>query len=224
MASAKRRIFVIDDHPICATAVTHVVRSIDPAIEVEAFSSMRELSMIDDREGLSLILIDLRLPDVLGMQGVQAAVTMYPDTPVCVFTGQQDIGTIRQARAFAIAGYVPKTLPYDELREALVRLLAGDTALPFLHADDDDEDQVLSPAERRIMQALSLGLQNKQIAWELGISESTVKSHLAHIFAKLHVANRAQAIAVFGAMLEDDGAADRLPPARPIQGLSPDRH
>ncbi|MDE8654016.1 response regulator transcription factor [Novosphingobium album (ex Liu et al. 2023)] len=198
-----QRVIVVDDHPLCATAVAAVLSGIGGNITVEMRGSLKELDKVARGEDIALILLDLRLPDVSGMHGIEMVKASFPSVPLCVMSGQIDAGTVRQVLSQGVAGFIPKTLSYSEFSHALERLLAGGMAWPRMAESEDGEAGPLSPAERRIMHALSLGLQNKQIAFDLGLSESTVKSHLAHIFAKLKVTNRSQAILVFDRMIFD---------------------
>lgn len=156
------------------------------------------------RYDLSLILLDLKLPDVLGFSGLEAARRLFPHVPICLLSGQDDANTVRQSIARGAVGFISKALSFEELSQALKRLLDGDCVIPKGEGGGgSDGGHALSPAEQRIMQLLCLGLQNKQIAHELGLSESTVKSHLAHIYVKLRVTNRAQAILTFKRMTPD---------------------
>lgn len=192
-----RRILVVDDHPLCATAVNAAISALNVAAKVQTAASLRELATIAHGPDVALILLDLRLPDSTGLNGIATAKAAFPGVPICMLSGQADVGTMRQAIAQDIAGFLPKTLAFDALCKAISDLLAGKKVFPPLHGSAQDRGTVLSTAETRIMQLLSLGLQNKRIAFELGLAESTVKSHLARIFQKLQVTNRSQAILAY---------------------------
>jgi DNA-binding NarL/FixJ family response regulator len=210
MSEGTRRVIVVDDHPLCAAAVAAVLAHPRWKLSVEVCGSLRELDGIGPADDIALILLDLKLPDATGMSGLQAVKAAFPAIPVCVMTGQTDNGTKRQVLAQGAAGFIPKTFTFDELSGALGRLLSGETvdggASPALEEPRaEDGRALLSPAEQRIMQSLCLGLQNKQIAFDLGLSESTVKSHLARIFVKLQVTNRSQAIMAYERMVGRPG-------------------
>ncbi len=199
-------VLVIDDHPLYAAAVSAALARFDPAPAVVTCSSLKELNAILPDPEVVLVLLDLMLPDATGMSGVKTVRALLPDAPICVISSRTDTATIRQSIAQDIIGFLPKTLAFDQMSDALRRVLNGEAVFPRLASSLTEEAGPLSPAEQRIMQALSLGLPNKQIAYDLGLAESTVKSHLARIFTKLHVTNRSQAILAYeGAIADDEG-------------------
>jgi DNA-binding NarL/FixJ family response regulator len=208
-------ILVVDDHPLCAAAIGQVIAELDRNASVRYLGSIRALEDAAPDEQVRLVLLDLKLPDAVGMQGLERARSSWPDVPICVISGQSDPGTIRQVMSAGANGFIPKTLPFRGLVNEIGRLLDGESVMPREIAVRDVEIGALSPAESRIMKSLSLGLQNKQIAHELGISESTVKSHLAHVFAKLQVQNRSQAIVVYSRLASEGevGESDGDDPA-----------
>lgn len=203
-------VLVIDDHPLCAAAVSAALVKTNPGQKVVACASLRELGALQvGKSDVLLVLLDLMLPDATGMSGVKTVKSLFPDAPICVISSRTDTATVRQAIAQDIVGFLPKTLAFDQMTEALARVLRGEAVFPRLASNLTEDVGPLSPAEQRIMQALSLGLPNKQIAFDLGLAESTVKSHLARIFSKLHVTNRSQAILAYeAAIAEDDVQAD----------------
>ena len=199
-------VIVIDDHPLCAAAVSAALAK-RPEYETRSCGSLRELGAIVPEAGnVVLVLLDLMLPDATGMSGVKAVRALLPDAPICVISSRTDTATVRQAIAQDIIGFLPKTLAFDQMTDALGRVLNGEAVFPRLAKTLTEDSGPLSPAEQRIMQALSLGLPNKQIAFDLGLAESTVKSHLARIFAKLHVTNRSQAILAYEAAIAEEDA------------------
>jgi DNA-binding NarL/FixJ family response regulator len=200
-------ILVVDDHPLCAAAIGQVIEELDRDASVRYLDSIRALEDAAPDDTVKLVLLDLKLPDAVGMQGLERALAAWPDVPICIISAQSDPGTIRQVMVTGARGFISKTLPFRGLVRAIDRLLDGERVIPREIANRQIEIGLLSPAEDRIMKSLSFGLQNKQIAHSLGISESTVKSHLAHVFAKLQVQNRAQAIAIYSRL--DSGEADR---------------
>jgi len=204
---ASSTVIVIDDHPLCAAAVSAALARRNPQYETLSCGSLKELSAIlPDPASVVLVLLDLMLPDATGMSGVRAVRALLPDVPICVISSRTDTATIRQAIAQDIVGFLPKTLAFDQMTDALGRVLNGEAVFPRLAKTLTEDSGPLSPAEQRIMQALSLGLPNKQIAFDLGLAESTVKSHLARIFAKLHVTNRSQAILAYEAAIAEEDA------------------
>ncbi len=205
--TVRRRAIIVDDHPLCVAAVTAALGSLEEPLDVRTAGALRDLADIPPGDDIAIVTLDLRLPDAAGLNGIATVKARYPGVPVCVLSGQVDVGTMRQAISHGIAGFLPKTLPFDILCRSLADVLVGKTAFPPLrdldHGAVRERPAPLSPAETRIMQMLSLGLQNKHIAFELGLAESTVKSHLARIFAKLKVTNRSQAILAYERAVDD---------------------
>jgi DNA-binding NarL/FixJ family response regulator len=201
-------VLVVDDHPLCAAAVSAALAKRNPEQKVISCGSLKELSHLHfNANDIALVLLDLMLPDATGMSGVKAVRSVLPAAPICVISSRTDTATIRQAIAQDIIGFLPKTLPFDQMTEALGKVMNGEAVFPRLAATLTEDSGPLSPAEQRIMQALSLGLPNKQIAFDLGLAESTVKSHLARIFSKLHVTNRSQAILAYEAAIAEEEAS-----------------
>jgi DNA-binding NarL/FixJ family response regulator len=198
-------VLVIDDHPLCAAAVSAALSKNNPGQKVISCASLKELGTLRvDRAEIILVLLDLMLPDATGMSGVKVVKSLFPEAPICVISSRTDTATVRQALSQDIVGFLPKTLAFDQMTDALARVLKGEAVFPRLASSLTEDAGPLSPAEQRIMQALSLGLPNKQIAYDLGLAESTVKSHLARIFSKLHVTNRSQAILAYEAAIAED--------------------
>ncbi len=198
-------VLVIDDHPLCAAAVSAALAKRNPKKKVISCGSLREFAALQpEPDEIALVLLDLMLPDATGMSGVKAVRAVLPDAPICVISSRTDTATVRQAISQDIIGFLPKTLAFDQMTDALARVMGGEAVFPRLASNLTEDSGPLSPAEQRIMQALSLGLPNKQIAFDLGLAESTVKSHLARIFSKLHVTNRSQAILAYEAAIAED--------------------
>jgi DNA-binding NarL/FixJ family response regulator len=127
----------------------------------------------------------------------------YPEVPVCVISASEEPATIRNAMALGASGFVPKSGSADQIRAAIEAILDGDTWLPDgldLGSAEDADIQLtrrlssLTPQQVRVLMMLSEGLLNKQIAYELGVSEATVKAHVSAILQKLQVENRTKAV------------------------------
>ena len=154
-----------------------------------------------------LVLFDLNMPGARGFSGLIYLRAQYPEIPVCIVSATEDAATIRNAMALGASGYVPKSGSTEQIREAISAILAGDTWLPEtvdLRAAPDEDLELtsrlrsLTPQQVRVLMMLSEGLLNKQIAYELGVSEATVKAHVSAILQKLQVENRTKAVLVAG--------------------------
>ena len=199
---------VADDHPLFRKALRQTVESaFDAAAIVEAGSLDGVTDALADHVDADLVLFDLNMPGARGFSGLIYLRAQYPEIPVCIVSAIEDAATIRNAMALGASGYVPKSGSTEQIREAIAAILAGDTWLPdtidLRSAPDEDLEltnrlRSLTPQQVRVLMMLSEGLLNKQIAYELGVSEATVKAHVSAILQKLRVENRTKAVLVAG--------------------------
>jgi DNA-binding NarL/FixJ family response regulator len=128
----------------------------------------------------------------------------YPAIPVVIVSASDDAGTIRRSLDFGASGFIPKRFGVETLRDAIMKVMDGDVWVPpdtdLTSADDPDMARLrdrlvtLTPQQVRVLMMLSEGLLNKQIAYELGVSEATIKAHVSAILQKLGVESRTQAV------------------------------
>jgi DNA-binding NarL/FixJ family response regulator len=151
-----------------------------------------------------LVLLDLTMPGVRGFSGLLFLRSERPSIPVIVVSGNAERAVIRHCMEFGAAGFIPKTSSLDTMRGAITQVLDGGRWTPA----DFDPSPVpngessamarrlasLTPQQIRVLMMLSQGLLNKQIAYELGVSEATVKAHVSAILQKLGVESRTQAV------------------------------
>lgn len=201
----KTTILVADDHPLYREALVNAVSSLEMDCEVSVTGSfdeaMEELSKGGERD---LVLLDLNMPGSKGLSGLSQMRAQFPAVPVAVVSATEDPVTIRKSIAMGAAGYIPKSASMDEMRDAVRQLLAGEIHVPEgvdLDGEIDSEEaeliarlQSLTPQQTRVLGMLGEGLLNKQIAYELGVSEATVKAHVSAILLKLRVDSRTQAV------------------------------
>jgi DNA-binding NarL/FixJ family response regulator len=153
---------------------------------------------------VDLALLDLTMPGVQGLSGLLYLRTQYPSLPVVVISATEDRGIARKCLAFGAAGYVPKSASVATINDAIDKVLAGEIFLPPEMETQSDPDHdaealaaklsTLTPQQVRVLMMLSQGLLNKQIAYELSVSEATVKAHVSAILTKLGVESRTQAV------------------------------
>jgi DNA-binding NarL/FixJ family response regulator len=144
------------------------------------------------------------MPGVQGFSGLLYLRAQFPEIPVVIVSAHEDPIVIRRAIEFGASGFVPKSLDTDQIGSALTAILSGDTWTPpdiDLSASEDRETSELvrrlaslTPQQMRVLMMVSGGLLNKQIAYELGVSEATVKAHVSAILQKLGVDSRTQAV------------------------------
>lgn len=199
---------VADDHPLFRKALRQTVEgAFDAAVIVEAGNLDEVTDALSTHVDADLVLFDLNMPGARGFSGLIYLRAQYPEIPVCIVSATEDAATIRNAMALGASGYVPKSGSTEQIREAISAILAGDTWLPEtvdLRAAPDEDLELtsrlrsLTPQQVRVLMMLSEGLLNKQIAYELGVSEATVKAHVSAILQKLQVENRTKAVLVAG--------------------------
>jgi len=191
------RIVVADDHPLFRAALRSAVDKAAPGAEVMECASLAEAKAAMVAGPVDLLLLDLKLSDSEGMAGLAAVRAEQPTVPVAVVSASEDAPVVRHALGLGAAGFIPKSSSLPQMVEAIAAILAGDSWAPDVpEADDDLAGRVasLTPSQLRILEGLKAGRLNKQIAFDLGVSEATIKAHLTSVFRKLGVHNRTQAV------------------------------
>lgn len=197
---AAKHLILADDHPLFRHGLIEATQANWPGLVMEEAGSISELlHLLGRRHDIDLVLLDLRLPDSADLGGLRTLRERFPATPVAVISAIEDNFTITGALRQGAMGFIPKSSSMPVLVDALARIFCGDIYTPtsFGKAAPCTSDLVaragLSPAQMRIISGLERGLLNKQIAFELGLTEHTVKAHLTAAFRKLGVENRLQA-------------------------------
>jgi DNA-binding NarL/FixJ family response regulator len=199
------RIVIADDHPLVRGALREAVSGAVAGAEIVECGDLNQLTTALEESGeADLVLLDLAMPGVRGFSGLLYLRAQHPDVPVVVVSGNEDRDVIRRCIDFGASGYVPKTTDIVGMRQAFRDILAGKTWTPpdvdlSTPADKDTTDimrrlATLTPQQVRVLMMLSEGLLNKQIAYELSVSEATVKAHVSAILQKLDVDSRTQAV------------------------------
>jgi DNA-binding NarL/FixJ family response regulator len=153
---------------------------------------------------MDLVLLDLSMPGVRGFSGLMYLRAQHASVPVVVVSANEDRAIMRRCLDFGASGYIPKSLDVDTMRAAVRAVLDGGRWIPpdlDLSAPGDAGVLVrrlssLTPQQVRVLMMLSEGLLNKQIAYELSVSEATIKAHVSAILQKLDVESRTQAVIV----------------------------
>ena len=205
MTAAATRLVIADDHPLFRDALRQAVGSVVASARIDEAGSFDELTaLLDQDSDVDLVLLDLTMPGISGFSGLIYLRAQFPAIPVVIVSASDDGGTIRQSLDFGASGFIPKRFGVDTLRDAIMKVLGGDVWVP---ADTDlssatdpelarlrDRLVTLTPQQVRVLMMLSEGLLNKQIAYELGVSEATIKAHVSAILQKLGVESRTQAV------------------------------
>nr|WP_210497134.1 response regulator transcription factor [Microvirga antarctica] len=198
-------IVIADDHPLFRGALRQAIGSMMPKARVLEANGMDDLRVtLGHERDVDLILLDLTMPGVQGFSGLLTLRAQYPELPVMIVSATEEATVIRRAMEFGAAGFIPKSIDIDSIGGAIEAVLAGDTWTPpdvDLNAAEDKETAdlvrrlgTLTPQQVRVLTMLSEGLLNKQIAYELSVSEATVKAHVSAILDKLGVDSRTQAV------------------------------
>jgi len=201
------KLVVVDDHPLFREALSGSIKSRLPACEVLAVASFEKLQeLLDHQPDVDLVLLDLHLPGNHGLSGLAWLRGHHPALPVVMISAHDDADIIRRALADGAAGFLSKSSESELIIHAILQVLAGETWVPEglesppTHPDEAELARrvgALTPQQYRILLMLGEGLLNKQIAWELDITEATVKAHMTAIMRKLGVNNRTQAVTLF---------------------------
>jgi DNA-binding NarL/FixJ family response regulator len=199
------RLVIADDHPLFRGALREAVAGLLERVDIAEAGTFDEVAELLERGGeVDLVLLDLTMPGVRGLSGLMYIRAQYPSVPVIVVSANDDPTAIRRCMEFGASGFIPKTLGVEVMRTAISRILGGGVWTPpdvDLSAGSDAETAelmarmaTLTPQQVRVLMMLSEGLLNKQIAYQLGVSEATVKAHVSAILQKLGVESRTQAV------------------------------
>lgn len=182
----------VDDHPLYGAGVQAALARAMPQLDVTlAADAKAALAHLTAGSQIDLCLVDLRLPGQDGMALVETLAVGWPWIARGLLCSEPTTGLIARARAAGCVACLSKSRGVDDLADALRRLFAGELVFDAL----DRESGCLSEKRRQVLRLAAEGKTNKQIAFDLGISERTVKDHWSYIFAQLSVANRAEAVA-----------------------------
>ncbi|MGO9774607.1 MAG: response regulator [Roseiarcus sp.] len=199
------QVLIADDHPLVLGALRQAVSGAIPGAKIHEADDFESLAAALERTpDMDLVLLDLTMPGVRGFSGLLFLRSERPGVPVIVVSGNEDRAVMRHCIEFGAAGYVPKSLDVETMRTAIRKVLDGGQWTPpdlDLTVQPNREASALvrrlsslTPQQVRVLMMLSQGLLNKQIAYELGVSEATVKAHVSAILQKLGVESRTQAV------------------------------
>ncbi len=209
------RLMIADDHPLFRGALREAVSGLLEQVEIDEAGSFDEVAeLLEQGSDVDLIFLDLTMPGMRGFSGLMYLRAQYPSVPVVVVSANDDPAAIRRCMEFGASGFIPKTLGVEAMRAAASRILGGGVWTPpdvdlRVGTDSDTSELMarmatLTPQQVRVLMMLSEGLLNKQIAYQLGVSEATVKAHVSAILQKLGVESRTQAV-IAAAKIEAGG-------------------
>ena len=199
------KILIIDDHPLFRDSLSGILKNekfkgVTPKI-IHAEDAPHALKVIHENKDLDMILTDIDMPGMDGLTLLQQIRTFLPETVIVMISGSENPHDVQKALNFGAKGFIQKNSETPVLLAALKLILAGGTYIPPLmleqqsiNLDPRPETVSLTARQMDILQYLHKGQQNKVIAYELDLSEATVKVHVRHIFSVLGVKNRTQAV------------------------------
>lgn len=201
-----QKIIIADDHPLFRTALQQAVMQLVPDAEIEQAESLPGLQrVVEQHNDADLILLDLQMPGAHGYSGLVFLRSHFPEIPVIVVSACDDPAIMCQALDHQASGYIAKSSPLDDISKAIQKVLEGDLYLPDearRHQHQPNQSAMdlaerlasLTPQQFRVLTMMSEGMLNKQIAYDLEVSEATIKAHVTAIFRKLGVRTRTQAV------------------------------
>ncbi|HVK92371.1 MAG TPA: response regulator transcription factor [Mycoplana sp.] len=202
-------IIIADDHPLFRGALKQALlgMSDEPAV-VEAGDFEAARSAAARYQNADLMLLDLTMPGVSGLSGLIMLRAEYPSLPVVIVSASDDAATIRRALDLGASGFISKSASIEEIRDGIAAVLDGNIYTPGDYERGTEQNaeigdlinrlRTLTPQQSRVLSMLAEGLLNKQIAYELGVSEATIKAHVSAILLKLNVDSRTQAVIQLG--------------------------
>ncbi len=207
---------IVDDHPLYRAALRGAVAAVFPeSAFLEADSVAALFAALEAHPRADLLLLDLNLPGACGFSALAHLRGIRPELPVIVVSAMDELRIVRQALAFGAQGFVSKSADATTIGHSIQAALRGETVTPAgvtLNSEAETDAAALDVAERmaqltpqqfRVFGMLCAGRLNKQIAYELQITEKTVKAHMTAILRKFGAANRTQAVLLAARLVLD---------------------
>jgi DNA-binding NarL/FixJ family response regulator len=207
---------IVDDHPLYCDALAAAISMVFPGCVVQQSASLTDaFARLDDGFSPSMVIFDLKLPDVSGISGFIAMRERLEDVPILVISALTSHELVRKLMDEGAAGFLPKETSTQELRHVIARVSAGKKYLPRAYAegtpcavdragDEHPTLAALTPQQKKIMALICAGKANKQIAYEMSLAEATVKAHITGLLGRLGVSNRTQAAVLVKNVLASD--------------------
>ena len=193
------RILSADDHPLLREGIAAIINSQPDMAMVAQASTGREAIQLFRQHRPDVTLMDLRMPDISGIDAMSAILTEFADARIVMLTTFEGDAEIQRSLASGARGYLLKNTPPKDLLEAIRQVHAGRKRIPQEVAAQLAEhlgDEALTEREIEVLQQVSGGNRNREIAAHLAISEETVKVHVKHIMEKLGASDRTAAVAI----------------------------
>jgi DNA-binding NarL/FixJ family response regulator len=204
--SDQNKFIVADDHPLFREALIHAIGNCVANAEIIEADSLDTLQVVvQANPEADLLLLDLNMPGVSGFSALAYIRSNHESLPTVIVSAMDDPAVIRRSIQHGASGFIPKSSAIATLEHGIRAVLDGEVWIPEgidLQDDrlDSEEAEIaaaissLTPHQFRVLMMLGEGLLNKQIAFQLGVSEATIKAHVTAVLRKMHVNNRTQAV------------------------------
>lgn len=202
------KVLIADDHALFRDGLSMHLEQIDPeAVVFQAGSFSQALKIIDDEKKLDLVIIDLDMPDMAWEEGIEELKKKSNGARFVVVSATEDGKSIRRTMENGISGYIPKRSDPKIMTGALKLILDGGTYLPpsilesgnssgNASGENKARGKTLTNRQSQVLELVAQGLSNKQIAYEMGVSEATVKLHINALLRSIGATNRTQAVII----------------------------
>jgi DNA-binding NarL/FixJ family response regulator len=220
----KYRFLIVDDHPLYRAALRGALATVCPESEYSEADSVAGLfSELESHPYADLLLLDLNLPGACGFSALAHIRGLRPELPVIIVSAMDEARVVRKALAFGAQGFISKSADAVTIAKSVEAALRGEVVIPAgltlqpeAEADSAALDvaqrmALLTPQQFRVFGMLCSGRLNKQIAYDLQITEATVKAHMTAILRKFGAANRTQAVLLAGRLVLDPSELRPLP-------------
>ncbi|MGS2721209.1 response regulator [Paraglaciecola aestuariivivens] len=199
------KFLIADDHPLFRDAL---IAALHPLFEqvsiIQADNLQSTMSALQENQDLDLVLLDLNMPDCDNFYGLIHVTQEFPEVPVVVISANEGNSVVTKVMSLGAKGFIPKSTPSHLIANALKQIMRGENWVPEGSSIETTEDNTagdiaklvgeLTPKQFKVLKLIQNGLLNKQIAFDLDITEATVKAHISAIFRKLKVNTRTQAV------------------------------
>ena len=210
------RFHIADDHPLFRNALLEVIKQHYPESTVgESMALDGVIRDLEQHPETDLLLLDLHMPGSQDLFGLITVREQFPGIPVAIISADEDVSTISRAMGHGASGYIPKSCSPQVIHQAVHAILDGNRWVPEAYRNgltpvtSEEKDlaakiATLTPQQYRVLCYLREGWLNKQIGFELGVTEATIKAHITAIFRKLGASNRTQAVIMLSKMSLED--------------------
>lgn len=191
-------VLIADDHALLVDMIDIFLKSDGGFTTARADSLDSALGAVEAEGAFDVILLDLDMPGMHGLQGIEAAIKANRGGKVVLFSGQVRQEAIFQALEMGVSGFIPKTLSAKSMANAIRFVDSGEVYIPsalsatWARPERRMQSGNISPREMDVLRHICLGKTNKDVARELGLTEITVKMHVRSLCAKMNVTNRTQ--------------------------------